>query len=115
MDCGPERGASNADTLVEVREILFEAGFQMKGTDLNRMTVLYENRSFACTRALRKIDEADAHLANMKILHYQLGSHGGSETFFVQLVQALHQKGVEQKVVIGPNRMWREQLPKQSK
>jgi len=47
----------------------------------------------------------------MKILHYQLGSHGGSETFFVQLVQALDQKGVEQKVVIGPNRMWRDQLP----
>ena len=50
VDCGPERGTSNADTLVQVREILFEAGFQMKGTNLTRMTVLYENQSFACTR-----------------------------------------------------------------
>ena len=47
----------------------------------------------------------------MKLLHYQLGSHGGAEYFFLQLVNALHQRGVEQKVVIGPQRSWRSQLP----
>ncbi len=47
----------------------------------------------------------------MRLLHYQFGEQGGSERFFVQLVQAFNTRGVEQKVVIAPNRPWRDQLP----
>lgn len=43
----------------------------------------------------------------MKVHHYHFGKDGGAERFFVQLVNALHRRGVEQSAVIRPGRQWR--------
>ncbi|KQO82239.1 glycosyltransferase [Rhizobium sp. Leaf262] len=46
----------------------------------------------------------------MKVMHYHLGKDGGAERFFVHLVNALARRGVEQKAVIRPNRLWKKNI-----
>lgn len=45
-----------------------------------------------------------------KILHFHFGKDGGAERFFVNLVNAFGDKGIEQKFVIRPNRSWRNEI-----
>ncbi|APG84590.1 glycosyltransferase [Sinorhizobium americanum] len=46
----------------------------------------------------------------MKVMHIHFGKEGGAERFFVNLVNALHDRGVEQRVLIRPGRSWRGEL-----
>ena len=46
----------------------------------------------------------------MKVMHYHLGKDGGAERFFVHLVNALARRGVDQKAVIRPNRLWKKNI-----
>ncbi len=46
----------------------------------------------------------------MKVIHFHFGKDGGAERFFVNLANALNERGVEQKFVIRPNRIWREDI-----
>lgn len=46
----------------------------------------------------------------MRVMHFHFGKDGGAERFFVHLVNALAERGVEQKVVIRPERSWRSKL-----
>ncbi|MDN5928422.1 MAG: glycosyltransferase [Hyphomicrobiales bacterium] len=46
----------------------------------------------------------------MKIAHFHFGKDGGAEKFFVHLVNALAERGIEQRVVIRPDRQWRADL-----
>lgn len=43
----------------------------------------------------------------MKVLHIHFGKEGGAERFFVNLVNALGEQRVEQRVLIRPGRSWR--------
>lgn len=47
---------------------------------------------------------------NMKVMHIHFGREGGAERFFVNLVNALHERGVEQRALIRPGRSWRNQI-----
>lgn len=42
----------------------------------------------------------------LRLLQIQLGKEGGTERFFVNLAQALGERGVEQHFVVPPNRSW---------
>lgn len=46
----------------------------------------------------------------MKVLHIHFGKEGGAERFFVNLVNALHDRGVEQRMLIRPDRSWRKDI-----
>lgn len=46
----------------------------------------------------------------MRVLHFHFGKDGGAERFFVHLINGLAERGVEQKVVIRPDRTWRSEL-----
>ncbi|MEY9163460.1 glycosyltransferase involved in cell wall biosynthesis [Sinorhizobium fredii] len=46
----------------------------------------------------------------MKVMHIHFGKEGGAERFFVNLVNALHDRGVEQRVLIRPGRSWRSEI-----
>lgn len=46
----------------------------------------------------------------MKVLHFHFGKDGGAERFFVHLINGLAQAGVEQKIVIRPNRKWKAEI-----
>lgn len=46
----------------------------------------------------------------MRVLHFHFGKDGGAERFFVHLINGLAQAGVEQKIVIRPDRSWRAEL-----
>lgn len=46
----------------------------------------------------------------MKVMHYHFGKDGGAERFFVHLVNGLARRGVEQTVVIRPDRLWRKDI-----
>ncbi|OLP59361.1 glycosyl transferase [Xaviernesmea oryzae] len=46
----------------------------------------------------------------MRVLHIHFGKEGGAERFFVNLVNALHERGVEQQVLIRPGRSWRGEI-----
>lgn len=47
----------------------------------------------------------------MRLFHYHFGgSDGGTEVFFIRLVTALANRGVDQKVVIRPQRRWRKDI-----
>jgi len=50
----------------------------------------------------------------MKVAHFHFGKEGGAERFFVHLVNALHERGVEQKSVIRPNRTWQKDIEQAS-
>jgi len=43
-------------------------------------------------------------------MHFHFGKDGGAERFFVHLVNALARRGVTQKVVIRPKRIWRKEI-----
>lgn len=45
-----------------------------------------------------------------RILHIHFGKEGGAERFFVNLAQALADRGVEQRFIIRPNRSWEGQI-----
>ncbi|MGB8814757.1 MAG: glycosyltransferase [Paracoccaceae bacterium] len=45
-----------------------------------------------------------------RVLHLHFGKDGGAERFFVNLVNALGRRGVEQRFVIRPNRAWRPEI-----
>lgn len=45
-----------------------------------------------------------------RVLHMHFGKDGGAERFFVSLVQALADRGVEQRFIIRPNRVWRPEI-----
>lgn len=40
----------------------------------------------------------------MKVMHIHFGKEGGAERFFVNLVNALHERGIEQRALIRPDR-----------
>ncbi|MCA1407871.1 glycosyltransferase [Ensifer sp. IC3342] len=46
----------------------------------------------------------------MKVMHFHFGKDGGAERFFVHLVNALAERGVEQTAVIRPHRLWRPEI-----
>lgn len=46
----------------------------------------------------------------MKVLHFHFGKDGGAERFFVHLINGLAKAGVEQKIVIRPNRGWKKNI-----
>lgn len=46
----------------------------------------------------------------MKVLHLHFGKDGGAERFFVSLANAFGRRGVEQRFVIRPQRIWREEI-----
>ena len=48
--------------------------------------------------------------ADVRVLHYHFGKEGGAERFFVNLVRALGERGVEQRFVIRPGRIWRWEI-----
>ena len=45
-----------------------------------------------------------------KVLHFHFGKDGGAERFFVNLVNALGERGVEQRFIIRPRRSWRGKI-----
>ena len=45
-----------------------------------------------------------------RVLHIHFGKDGGAERFFVNLVQALGERGVEQRFVVRPGRTWRGEI-----
>lgn len=46
----------------------------------------------------------------LRIVHVHLGIKGGAERFFVALVRSLAERGVKQKALIFPNRVWRDEI-----
>ncbi|AEG53211.1 glycosyltransferase [Sinorhizobium meliloti WSM1022] len=46
----------------------------------------------------------------MKVTHFHFGKDGGAERFFVHLVNALAERGVEQTAIIRPGRGWRRDI-----
>ncbi len=46
----------------------------------------------------------------LKVLHLHFGKDGGAERFFVNLAQALGERGVEQRFIIRPDRGWRPEI-----
>ena len=46
----------------------------------------------------------------LKVLHIHFGKDGGAERFLVSLAQALDERGVEQRFIIRPDRIWRGEL-----
>jgi glycosyltransferase involved in cell wall biosynthesis len=47
----------------------------------------------------------------IRVLHLHFGKDGGAEVFFVHLLNALAERGVEQTIVIRPDRQWKKNLP----
>jgi len=45
-----------------------------------------------------------------RVIHMHFGKDGGAERFFVSLVQALAELGVDQRFVVRPNRIWRPEI-----
>lgn len=46
----------------------------------------------------------------MRVIHFHFGKDGGAERFFVNLANALAERGVEQKFIIRPQRIWRGEI-----
>lgn len=46
----------------------------------------------------------------MRLVHIHLGIKGGAERFFVNLVNSLAERGVQQKALIWPDRVWRDEI-----
>ncbi|TCU17229.1 glycosyltransferase [Rhizobium sullae] len=46
----------------------------------------------------------------MKVMHIHFGKEGGAERFFVNLVNALSDRGVEQRMLIRPDRSWKKDV-----
>jgi glycosyltransferase involved in cell wall biosynthesis len=49
-------------------------------------------------------------MSGRKILHMHFGKEGGAERFFVNLVQAFDERGMEQRFVVRPGRIWRDEI-----
>jgi glycosyltransferase involved in cell wall biosynthesis len=47
---------------------------------------------------------------SMKVMHFHFGKDGGAERFFVHLVNALAERGVEQTSVIRHGRIWKKDI-----
>ena len=45
-----------------------------------------------------------------RILHIHFGKEGGAERFFVNLAQAFHERGIEQRFVVRPGRLWHDEI-----
>lgn len=45
-----------------------------------------------------------------KIVHMHFGKDGGAERFFVNLVQAFGERGMDQRFVIRPDRIWKPEI-----
>lgn len=45
-----------------------------------------------------------------KILHMHFGKEGGAERFFVNLVRAFADRGMEQRFIVRPGRLWRDEI-----
>lgn len=45
-----------------------------------------------------------------RLIHIHLGIKGGAERFFVNLVNGLADRGVEQMAIIWPDRVWRDEI-----
>ena len=45
-----------------------------------------------------------------QILHMHFGKEGGAERFFVNLVEAFQDRGMEQRFVIRPGRLWEDEV-----
>jgi glycosyltransferase involved in cell wall biosynthesis len=45
-----------------------------------------------------------------KILHMHFGKEGGAERFFVNLVQGFAERGMDQRFIIRPGRIWRDEI-----
>src|SRR2546421_743554 len=52
----------------------------------------------------------DETVSAAKILHMHFGKEGGAERFFVSLATAFAERGMEQRFVIRPGRMWRDEV-----
>ena len=50
------------------------------------------------------------NLDRPKVLHIHFGRDGGAERFFTSLAQALGERGVDQRFIIRPNRVWRGEI-----
>jgi glycosyltransferase involved in cell wall biosynthesis len=46
----------------------------------------------------------------MKVFHFHFGKEGGAERFFVSLINAFAERGVEQVAFIRPDRSWRGEI-----
>lgn len=46
----------------------------------------------------------------MRLIHFHFGKDGGAERFFVNLVNSLRERGVEQTAFIRPRRVWRPSI-----
>jgi len=49
-------------------------------------------------------------MASQRVLHLHFGKDGGAERFFVNLVNAFGERGVEQKFIIRPGRIWLDEI-----
>ena len=46
----------------------------------------------------------------LRVVHVHLGIKGGAERFFVSLVNALAERGVQQKALLFPDRVWKKDI-----
>jgi glycosyltransferase involved in cell wall biosynthesis len=51
----------------------------------------------------------------MKITHFHFGTDGGAERFFVHLVRAFEERGLQQTAIIRRNRRWRAEIEQQAR
>jgi len=51
-----------------------------------------------------------SRVAGMKVVHLHFGKEGGAERFFVNLANALGDRGIEQEFIIRPDRIWRDEI-----
>lgn len=49
-------------------------------------------------------------MQNTRVLHIHFGKEGGAERFFVNLVDGLGARGVEQRFIIRPGRTWQDRV-----
>ena len=61
-------------------------------------------------RGLSRQYRRDRPVSARKILHMHFGKEGGAERFFVNLAQAFAERGMEQRFVIRPGRLWRDDV-----
>lgn len=45
-----------------------------------------------------------------RILHMHFGKEGGAERFFINLATAFHERGIEQRFVVRPGRVWHDEI-----
>ena len=103
------RRAKRTPRLVQAQRSLL---YQLRYTAL-----LHYHRSRGAERSpvhgtvpLSRLRSGTARTAMPKVLHVHFGKEGGAERFFVSLVQALGDRGVEQRFVIRPHRTWRGEI-----